>query len=108
VIEGEINASPAWAARTASTSSASAGAWIISEQTVSASGRSVSAPTTLIERCLGSARGQVSASCFARVSALGYRVRVTYQPGGRFWSPQLWETAIFLALALLLSGLCAW
>jgi hypothetical protein len=33
---------------------------------------------------------------------------VTYQPAGRFWALQAYETAIFVGLALLLSGFSFW
>ena len=38
----------------------------------------------------------------------GYRQRITYQPRGRYWAFQAYETAIFLALALALAGFCFW
>jgi ABC-type transport system involved in multi-copper enzyme maturation permease subunit len=37
-----------------------------------------------------------------------FRVLYTYQPASRFWSFQIYETAIFLALALILIGFCLW
>jgi hypothetical protein len=46
--------------------------------------------------------------CLAEVKRLGYRQRVTYQPSSRFWAFQAYETAIFVGLALLLSGFCFW
>jgi hypothetical protein len=36
------------------------------------------------------------------LNASGFRFRVTYQPGGRFWSFQWIEFGIFAALAVLL------
>lgn len=33
---------------------------------------------------------------------------VSYQPASRFWTLQADETALYLTLALLLGGLCAW
>jgi hypothetical protein len=33
---------------------------------------------------------------------------VTYQPASRYWAIQLAETAIYLALALALTGFCFW
>jgi hypothetical protein len=33
---------------------------------------------------------------------------VTYQPASRYWTFQGYETAIFLALALALAGICFW
>ena len=48
------------------------------------------------------------AGCLAEIKRLGYRQRVTYQPSSRFWAFQAYETAIFVGLALLLSGFCFW
>jgi hypothetical protein len=45
--------------------------------------------------------------CIAKLAA-NYHEVVTYQPASRFWAFQGIETAIFLALALLLCGLCFW
>jgi ABC-type transport system involved in multi-copper enzyme maturation permease subunit len=42
------------------------------------------------------------------VTQLGLQEKLTYQPAGRFWSFQGYETALFLALALLLSGSSFW
>jgi hypothetical protein len=42
------------------------------------------------------------------VDQLHIRDSLTYQPGGRYWPFQWFELAIFLALALLLVGLCFW
>jgi hypothetical protein len=33
---------------------------------------------------------------------------VTYEPASRYWAFQWFETAIYLALALALAGLCLW
>jgi hypothetical protein len=33
---------------------------------------------------------------------------IAYQPASRFWAFQWYETAIFLAAALALAGLCFW
>lgn len=44
-------------------------------------------------------------ACLAR---LNLRIPVTYQPASRYWAFQWYETAIFLALALALAGLCFW
>jgi ABC-type transport system involved in multi-copper enzyme maturation permease subunit len=47
------------------------------------------------------------ADCIAKVAAKYHEV-VTYQPASRFWAFQGIETALFLVLALLLTGLCFW
>jgi len=40
--------------------------------------------------------------------ATTYHVLVTYQPGSRYWAFQGLETALFIALALALFGVCFW
>ncbi len=50
----------------------------------------------------------LSAACVAAIRSLGYRLQVSYQPADRFWTFQALETAIFLGLALVLSGFCFW
>ncbi len=50
---------------------------------------------------------QVFNQCIDRVSA-HYRLLVTYQPANRFWTFQTMETALFVVLAALLAGGCAW
>jgi len=42
------------------------------------------------------------------VTQLGLKEALTYQPASRFWAFQGYETALFLALSLLLSGSCFW
>jgi hypothetical protein len=37
-----------------------------------------------------------------------FRVLYTYQPASRFWSLQIYEMAVFLALALILVSFCFW
>jgi ABC-type transport system involved in multi-copper enzyme maturation permease subunit len=89
------------------------GAWILSSQAVDASGKpvdvismSISGPCALPED-LPSEPG-LSAACVAAMKRLGYRLQVSYQPADRFWTFQALETAIFLGLALALSGFCFW
>ena len=82
------------------------GAWIVSQQTVNASGKVVS-PPSWVENCpVGSPQAQQA--CFARLNRTGDRQLVSYQPAGRFWGLQCEETAIYLGLAVLLSCLCTW
>src|SRR5262249_39123401 len=42
------------------------------------------------------------------VQRLGLQVQATYQPGDRYWQFQATETAIFVALALMLLGFSIW
>ncbi len=46
-------------------------------------------------------------ACIAKLSAK-FHETVTYQPASRYWTFQWYETAIFLALALILVGICFW
>jgi len=79
------------------------GAWVTSQHTVNAAGRAVRPPSWATS-CLGP-KGQ---ACFARLDRLGYRQLVYYQPAGRFWVLQWFETAIYLGLALALAALSTW
>jgi hypothetical protein len=45
-------------------------------------------------------------ACRAYIESFHLQHSVTYQPGSRYWALQWYETAIYLALALLLAGLC--
>jgi hypothetical protein len=81
------------------------GAWITSQQTVNAAGQAVAPPS--VGNCLGSAPGQKDEGCFAK-QFTGYRQVVSYQPASRFWAFQWYELVIFLALAVVLGGFCAW
>jgi hypothetical protein len=47
-------------------------------------------------------------ACEAGPGGLHLRQLVTYQPASRFWEFQWYETAIFLALALVLAWVCFW
>jgi hypothetical protein len=46
-------------------------------------------------------------ACITKLSAK-FHETVTYQPAGRYWTFQVYETAIFLALAVMLAGICFW
>jgi hypothetical protein len=88
-------------------------AWIISNQTINAAGQVVNgllAPISLnTGPCsVGSGLHGPSQACFTKISQLGYRQQVVYQPANRFWAFQWHETTIFLALALALAGFCFW
>jgi hypothetical protein len=101
------------------------GAWVLSNHTVDASGRTVtripsnpslsptSGPCAVREQEAEAARaregpGEEIAPCLAEVKRLGYRQQVTYQPSSRFWSFQWYETGIYAALTLGLAGFCFW
>jgi hypothetical protein len=54
------------------------------------------------------APAKIQAYIHACVTSLHLRELLTYQPANRYWPFQLYETGIFLAVALLLSGFCVW
>jgi hypothetical protein len=68
------------------------------------SGRTWSRPPT--QACLDPRASEQA--CVASIAKLQLWQRVTYQPAGRYWAFQWYETGIFLALALVLTALCAW
>ncbi|MEU7853475.1 ABC transporter permease [Nonomuraea sp. NPDC049141] len=87
------------------------GAWVLATETVDAAGQVVTAPPWAATcmappRQMSDAHPVAGQECFAKLTALGYRQLVTYQPAGRFWALQGIETAIFLALSALLTWLC--
>jgi hypothetical protein len=47
-------------------------------------------------------------ACAAVLDRLHLRDLIAYQPAGRFWPLQWYETAIFVALAAILAGVCLW
>jgi ABC-2 family transporter protein len=96
-------------------------AWLLSSQTVDASGRAVDSiplPTSSgpcaprqrqpAQAPAGGGPGDELSDCFAEIKRLGYRQQVTYQPSSRFWAFQAIETGIFSFLALALAGFCFW
>lgn len=106
------------------------GAWVLTNQTVDASGRVVDEiPSQLVRRfglltpgtgpCASPAPGQAHDSprggaeedlspCLAAIERLGYRQQVSYQPSSRFWRLQWYETGIYAALSFGLLAFCFW
>jgi hypothetical protein len=78
------------------------GAWVLSNQTIDKAGHIFTGPAT--QACL---KGGIQA-CNASVGRLHLRQLVTYQPASKYWELQWYETAIFVALALLLVWFCYW
>jgi hypothetical protein len=79
------------------------GAWLLSNEVITQAGRSASTePGT--QACGGGA--STLQSCRAYLATLHLRQELSYQPVSRYWALQWYETAIYLAGALLLSGLC--
>lgn len=87
------------------------GAWLISQHTAGAAGRT-GLPSWFTDCfAIKSAAPPPSAqlkACIARLGNEGYHQVATYQPAGHFWPLQFAETGMFLVLALLLAGCCVW
>jgi hypothetical protein len=88
------------------------GAWVLSSHVVDASGRTSRGdiPVSTSTGPCGAPPsprnpGERISACFAEITRLGYRQRLTYQPSGRFWTFQWYETGIYTALSLALAGL---
>jgi hypothetical protein len=58
-------------------------------------------------RARGPASPAAFQACITKLSAK-FHETVTYQPAGRYWTFQSYETAIFLLLALILTGVSFW
>jgi hypothetical protein len=92
------------------------GAWMIANQTIDRAGQAQSQLPSWVARCVPShAAGpgapfgrQDSAACFTRLREEGYRQRLTFMPASRYWTLQALESAIFLALAGLLTAGSFW
>jgi hypothetical protein len=78
------------------------GAWILSNTDIDTAGHPFTGPPT--QACLT----PNASSCSASIGRLHLRQVVTYQPASRYWVFQWYETAIFLAAALVLAGFCIW
>jgi hypothetical protein len=100
----------------------SPGAWVVRNETVDADGRDAGTLPGWVAQCApehahdpqGSgepgSEGPRAAqdACFARLSSLGYRQQVAFQPAGRYWTLQAYETALLIALALGLVAFSSW
>jgi hypothetical protein len=78
------------------------GAWVLSNQTITAAGRAFTGP---VPQACNTPSFQ---ACQVALGKLHLRQLVTYQPASRFWALQWRETAIFLVLAAALAGFCFW
>jgi hypothetical protein len=74
------------------------GAWVLSNQTITAAGRAFTGP---VPQACNTSSFQ---DCQVALGKLHLRQLVTYQPASRFWALQWRETAIFLVLAAALAG----
>jgi hypothetical protein len=77
------------------------GAWIVANQTITPAGREFVLPAD--PHC-GGAKQQ----CIDWLADQHLRQFVTYQPADRYWAFQWYETALLLALALAVAGICLW
>jgi ABC-type transport system involved in multi-copper enzyme maturation permease subunit len=86
------------------------GAWVYSNQVTTASGSTSLglAPQACISGPANGPTAGPTSVCQAAIGRLHLRQVIIYQPGSRYWAFQWSETAIFLALALLLTGFCIW
>jgi hypothetical protein len=78
------------------------GAWVLSNQTINPAGHVFTGPAT------PACQTASFQACQTSLGRLHLRQLMTYQPAGRYWALQWYETAIFLALALVLAGFCFW
>ena len=90
-------------------------AWVYSDRIIDKAGH---APTSralhtfLVKFCpsisrVGPGNPRAFQACVAKLSAR-FHETVTYQPASRYWTFQSYETAIYLALALILAGVGFW
>jgi hypothetical protein len=82
-------------------------AWVLSNETVDMAGKPASAVPADCMQALqtGKASHPALLDC---LTSHGIRIAVTYQPASRYWAFQWTETAIYVALALVLAGICFW
>jgi hypothetical protein len=79
-------------------------AWVLSNQTINGAGQVFTGPAPKI--CVSNSSS--FQACQNALGRLHLRQLVTYQPASRYWAFQWYETAIFIALALVLAGFCFW
>jgi hypothetical protein len=80
------------------------GAWVLANQTLTPAGHVFTGPAPAA--CMSS-NTSINA-CQDALGRLGLRQHVTYQPAGRYWAFQGYETGIFVVLALGLAAGCVW
>jgi len=79
------------------------GAWILSSGLVNAAGQPVS---TTPAACSAPALENSLPDFDGCLTSQGIREAISYQPASRYWPFQWTETALYLALALVLAGYC--
>ncbi|HEY2044163.1 MAG TPA: hypothetical protein VGH11_15920 [Jatrophihabitans sp.] len=90
------------AARLDQASPASSGSWTISND-LTLNGHPVSGPLNVNFQCGGVGTRQAMDKC---LGDLGYQLTTKYQPANRYWPFQFIESALFVALALVLIAVC--
>jgi hypothetical protein len=83
-----------------SVSGAKPGAWVFQDNLVGPTGHAVSGSFLNHGACQQS---RSSAACIGQL-----REMLVYQPASRYWAFQWYEMALFVGLALVLSGACFW
>jgi hypothetical protein len=79
-------------------------AWTVSNETITTSGEVFDGPAD--PSVCG--RDASPHACEQWLGTLGLRQDIRYHPDSHFWTLQLVETGVFLALAALLAGFCFW
>ena len=79
------------------------GAWISTSEVTTAAGSTYLGPVPH-----GCGANYTYSACAAVIARMHLRQVVVYQPASRFWTFQWYETAIYLALAVVLAGFCVW
>ena len=83
------------------------GAWLLSTQTVTVAGQPVyAAPAACPAPSLVKGSDSGEGAYLDCLASHGIREEFSYQPASRYWAFQGTETAIYLALALILAGYC--
>ncbi|GAA3463864.1 ABC transporter permease subunit [Saccharothrix longispora] len=88
--------------------------WVLGQQTLDRAGNPTAVPAWFLDCLFPGGLGnptpppadhrEKQEACYGRLAGEGYQQRVTHQPNSRFWSLQWAETALYLALA----GLLTW
>ena len=102
VSPSDVNWAPAGNGLLITGKAAIPGAWVLST-----SGHVYTGPATHVLRTCYNGPTSTPA-CGSAFASLHAQLLVTYQPASRYWSLQAYETAIALALALALAGICFW
>jgi hypothetical protein len=74
--------------------------WVFSDRIVDPAGHAVAGNFLSQGPCL---QNRAAAACIGKLREI-----LVYQPASRFWTFQWYEIAIFLGLAVLMSGFCLW